>query len=149
MKNEKIKFALETKKGQIVYKINLNIHSGVSPKYTSFDKEGLFVKYLKIVHQTNYKIVLSDDFVTVLDRKKEEQRKDSYHHFLEDIIVNIRTKESYFPNGIFCTCYTLSDPEKTIKLIKRKMLDKINSEYGFLRHTDYEKVINDFILIKV
>jgi len=142
MKNQKVKFAFQTKKGQVVYKINLNIHSN-TPKYTSIDKEGLFVKELKIVHQTNYKIVLSDDFVTVLDRRKAEQKKESYQSYLEDVSIGIRTKESYFPNGVFCTCYTINDPVKIIKLIKRKMLDKINSEYGFLRFTNYEKVVEE------
>ncbi len=148
MKKEKIKFALETKKRQIVYKINLNIHSN-KPHYTSIDKEGLFVKELKIVHQTNYKIVLSDDFVTLLDRRQADRKKESYCHYLEDVNICIKTKESYFPNGVFCTIYTIQEPEKAIKLLKRKMLDKINSEYGFLRFTDYEKILEEMILTKV
>jgi len=148
MKKEKIKFAIETKKWQTVYEIKLNIHSE-KPKYSSgIDKEGLFVKELKIVHQTNRKIVLSDEFVTLLDRRRAEQKKESYYNFLEDVSIRIKTKETYSPNGVFCTCYTIQEPEKTIKLIKRKMIEKINSEYGFLRFTDYEKIIEEMQLIK-
>ena len=64
------KFKLNTKKGQVVNLITLNLFLYNKKDYLgNVYKEGLFVKKLKIVHQTKIKIVLSDDYVTVLDRK--------------------------------------------------------------------------------
>lgn len=145
---KKIKFKHETKKGQIVYLISLNIFAqdSAGKQYYSY-KEGLFVEELKIVHQTNHKIVLSDPYVTLLDRKKEADRSESYRHFLDDINVSVKTKETYFPNGIFCNCYTTESPEKIIKSMKHKIIIKINKEYGFLRDMDLERKIYDLELI--
>lgn len=139
---KKPKFKIETNKNQKVFLIELNVHSSKS-NYNSYSlyKEGLFVKELKIVHQTNHKIVLSDEFVTVLDRELEGQKKESYKHCLDDISISIKTKETYFPNGIFCSVHTTGDVEKTILKIKQKIIRKINSEYGFLRNMEIENTI--------
>lgn len=149
MKNKTIKFKLDTKKGQKVYRIELNIRSKHEDCLCSMYKDGLFVETLKIVHQTKHKIALSDDFLTVLDRQKIDQRKESYNHFLEYPSVSIKTQENYFPNGIFCQCYTVENPEKSINKMKQIIINKINKEYGFLRTLNIEEIISEMEIINL
>jgi len=142
---KKNNYKLQTKKGQIVYDIHVNIRSDDSKnRSTTTDQDGIFITELKIVHQTQYKTVLSDEFVTVLDRQRDERKKESYYHYIEDISVSIITKESYWPNGIFAHMFTLKNPQTQIKQIQREIIRKINSEYGFLRFCDIEKTIEGF-----
>lgn len=144
----RIKFVHDTKKGQTVYEIGVNIRAADSMDCrTSQYKHGIFVKELKIVHQTNYKIALSGDWIPLLDRKREGIRKGSYHHFLEDVSVNIKTKESFWPNGIFAHLYSLENPQKGITKLKSAIAKQINSDYGFLRFADIEKIIEGFEVI--
>lgn len=146
---KKESFKLNTKIGQPVYYVEINVPD---PNYTgssSSYKEGIFIKKLKIVYQTKYKIALSNEFITTLDRQKEGQKKESYYNFLEDMSVTVKTKETYWPNGIFAHCYTIEDPEKSINKLKRKMIDQVNKDYGFLRWIDIEKTLNEFQINKV
>jgi len=137
-------FKLKTHIGQTVYEISIGVRSANSMRLsTKIDGHGIFVKKLEIVYQTPYKIALSGDWIPVIDRQKEGQRKESYKTFLDDVSVRIVTKETYFANGVFGHCYTLNDPQKVIKSIKQKMIDRINSDYGFLRY-DLEGIINGF-----
>lgn len=139
-------FKLETKKGMTVYKIEVNIRNP-EDQYNSlsFHQNGIIVTKLKIIHQTKRKIVLSDEYVTVLDRQREDQRKESYYHFLNDINVSILTKEKVFPNGVFSYCYSLEPPEKMIAKIKSKIAIKIEKEYGFLRNMNIGEIIDGYI----
>lgn len=144
MKREK--FKLETKKGQVIYKIEVNIRNPEDQhNQSTHHQNGIFVKKLKIVHQTKRKIVLSDEYVTVLDRQREEQKKESYYHFLNEIRVSIVTKETYWPNGVFSYCYSLEDPEKMISRMRTKIAAKIEKEYGFLRNMDIGEIIDGYI----
>jgi hypothetical protein len=146
----KYKFKLRTVKGQIVYKIELNIRTEATmDNSSSINKHGIFVEELKIVHQTNHKIALSDPFITLLYRQKEDQKKETYYHFIDDISVCIKTKETYWANGIFCTMYSLENPEKCISKMKSKIRTQINKEYGFLRSVDIESVIEDMQITKL
>ena len=140
------KYKLKTKKNQTVYFIELNIINGKNT--SNLYKEGLFVKEYKIVHQSKYKIALSDDWITILDRQQLGQRKESYNRFLNDINVRIKTNETYFPNGVFCTCYTIDNPEKVIMKLKHQMIIEIEKKYGFLRDLDIERKIYDMEIIK-
>jgi len=145
----KYKFKLRTIKGQTVYKIQVNIRTKETMNNSSsINKHGIFVEQLKIVHQTNHKIVLSDPFVTLLDRQKEDQKKESYYHFIDDISVCIKTKETYWANGIFSTMYSLDDPKKCITKMKRKIVNQINKDYGFLRFIDVESAIEKLTIIQ-
>lgn len=147
---KKQQFKQETKKGQIVYEIEVNIRSTESmDNRTSSNKHGIFVKELKIVHQTNYKIALSGDFIPLLDRKREECRKDGYHHYFEDIKVSIRTKDTFWPNGIFTHLYSLENPQKGIGKMKKEIIKKINSDYGFLRFANIEEIIEGFEIVQL
>jgi len=145
---EKEKFKLQTKKGQTVYEIHINIRDNNTSCVSSIYPHGIIIKELKIVHQTLYKIALSDDWITSLDRQRENQKKESYNHYLEDITVIVRTKDTFWPNGIFGHCYTLDNPEKCLTKIKRKMSDQVNKDYGFLRLIDIEKVLENLQIIK-
>lgn len=138
---KKVKFKLETKKGQKVYRINLNILNGTST--CSLHKEGLFVEELKIVHQTEYKIALNDKWISLLDRCRLDERKASYKRYLDEITVSIKTTETYFPNGIFCECYTIGNTENMIKRMKHEIINKIKKEYGFLSDSSTERKIYD------
>lgn len=141
-KNEKV-FALETKLGQKVYDIRINIipNPRRSSTVSVFDSEGIFIDELKIVYQSQYKIALSGDWIPVLDRRKFNEKKESYKHFLEEIGVSIKTKETYFNNGIFAQCYTLQNPEKIIKKMTAEIAIKVEKEYGFLSNLNvWDKV---------
>jgi len=143
----KAKFKQQTKIGQSVYKVELNIRDESSiNNSSSFNQHGLFFEKLKIVYQTEHKIALNDRWITLFDRLKSDRKKESYCHYLEDINVRIVTKETYFPNGIFATMYTLEDPEKQVNKIKKAIQTKINKEYGFLRFCNIEQVIESFNL---
>ena len=146
MKKEKIEFKLETKKGQIVYDIEVNVRSEMDMnKRTDYHRQGIFVKELKIVHQTNRKIALSDEYITILDRQRKGDRNDSYNHYLGDINVYVVTKENYFPNGIFCSCKTIIDPKKQLEKMKREIVNKIEKEYSWLGNV--AQTIFDFDII--
>ena len=139
----KPKFEHQTKIGTPVYSIHLNIVP--NPRYTSrvnsYDSEGIFIEKLKIVYQTERRLALSDNYITVLDRRYDGERLETYRSYLEEISVNIKTKERYFNNGIFAHVYTLQDPEKIIKKMTSKIASKIKNEYGFLNNIDvFEKV---------
>lgn len=151
MKKKTIKYKLDTKKGQTVYHVEVNMRDDLSLTLsTSLNPHGIFVTELKIIHQTARKIALSDEWINLFDRQKEDQKKESYCRYLGDVYISIKTKEtSYFPNGIFASCYTLDNPEKCIAKIKRKVVDQINKEYGFLRFIDVEKVIENLEVINL
>ena len=138
-----MEFTLDTKIGQRVYEINLNVRSPES-KYnsTSYHSDGCHIKELEIVYQTKYKIALSDDFITLLSREKKGEKKDKYYNYINDINVSIITKENYFPNGIFCKCYSLKNNKSVVNKMKKAMLDKIEKEYGFLFSSEIKNEIN-------
>ena len=128
-----INFKLDTHIGQTVYDIEINVRADSDIRNsTSYHKHGIWIKELKIVYQTDYKIALSNEFISLLDRQKENERKESYKHFLEEITVSILTKERCFPNGVFCHIYSLKDPKKSLSKMKKEMIAKIQSDYGFL-----------------
>ena len=130
---EQMKFKVDTFIGQTVYDIEINVRADSDiGSSTSYHKHGIQIKELRIVHQTDYKIALSNDYITILDRQKENERRESYKHFLEEITVSIVTKETYFPNGVFCHVYSLKDPKKSLGKMKKDMISKIQSDYGFL-----------------
>ena len=150
MKKETTKFKLETRNGQTVYHVQVNMRDDLSMNNrTSYNKHGIFVTELKIVHQTKYKIALSDDFISLFYRQKQDQKQELYNSYLEQVNVSIVTKESFFPNGIFSCCYTLEYPKKCISKIKRKVIEKINKEYGFLRFVNVEKVIEELEIVNL
>lgn len=140
----KSKFALFTKKGQVVHLIRINICTGSQPSYVlKSEKDGLSIMDMKIIHQTRIKIALNDDWITILDRLLCEGKKNDYSHYLGDISISIKVNDSLFANGIFSTCYTIENPEKIIKKMKRKIMLKIDKEYGFLRDINISKVLED------
>ena len=138
--SNRTEYTQETSVGQLVTKINLNILLGKSSKTTT-TKEGLFIEKMKIVCQTPIKLALSNDWISVFDRQKKGEKKESYNHYLEDIIIEVRLKDDLFTTGIFAICHTAGDVGNKIKLIKGKIIEKINEEYSFL--------VNDDLLDKI
>lgn len=142
-------YKYETKVGQKVYLVNLNIrHDFDMDNKTGWNEHGIFVTELKIIQQTKYKIALSDEWITLIDRRKKGEKSESYYNEFEKVSVRFLNKETYFPNGIFCSCYTLSDPKKSIKKIKSEILKKINKDYGWLRIYNFESRIEEMEIIK-
>ena len=115
-----MKYRNETKIGQPVWVVRINIHSSSNESTSEWRKEGIIIKQLSIIHQTDRKIALSDEYITLLDRIEFGERKESYQSVLEDIIISFVSKETYFPNGIFATAYTLESPEKFIPKMKKQ-----------------------------
>ena len=141
---KKEKFALQTKIGQTVYHIGINLRSESSKNNScSLYKDGIHIEALKIVYQTTHKIALSDKFISLLDRQHEGQKKESYLRFFNEISVSVKTRETYWPNGIFATCITTEDPEKCIKKMKRKIIETVSGEYGFLMSGNWIEQIED------
>lgn len=141
---KKEKFALQTKIGQVVYRVEINLRSGLSKKNScGLYEDGIHVEALKIVYQTTHKIALSDKFISLLDRQHEGQKKESCRHYFNDILVNVKTKETYWPNGIFASCITTEDPERCVKKMKRKIIETIGGEYGFLISTKWVEQIEN------
>jgi hypothetical protein len=140
------KYKVKTRVGQEVTKIEINIRSNTD-KYnsTSLYKEGVHINTLKIVYQTDRKIALNDNWITTLDRQKVGERKSEHWHYLEDIHVTIKTRETYFPNGIFGTIYTLEKQSTAINKLVKEMQLKVDKEYGFLSRINIESVVNDFL----
>lgn len=135
-----MKYRNETKIGQPVWVVRINIHSSSNESTSEWRKEGIIIKQLSIIHQTDRKIALSDEYITLLDRIEFGERKESYQSVLEDIIISFVSKETYFPNGIFATAYTLESPEKFIPKMKKQMLVHIEKEYGFLQKIDIDSL---------
>jgi hypothetical protein len=139
-----MEYTLDTKIGQKVYEINLNVRSPESKhNSTSYHSDGCHIEELEIVYQSKYKIALSDDFITLLDRQRKDKRKDSFYSYLDNIKVSIITKETYFPNGIFCRCYSLKNNKSVINKMKKAMLEKIEKEYGFLFSSEIKHQIKN------
>jgi len=135
-----MKYRNETKIGQPVWVVRINIHSSSNQSISEWRKEGIIIKQLSIVHQTDRKIALSDEFVTLLDRIEFGKRKEDHQSALEDVSVSFVSKETYFPNGIFAKAYTLEKPEKFIPKMKKQMLVHIEKEYGFLQKIDIDSL---------
>lgn len=133
----------------MVYYIEINIRSKGTTYTGSYHKEGIHINEYKIVYQTDYKIALNNDWITVLDRAESGERKSSYKHFLEDLDVSIITKEDYFPNGIFASTFTIGDVNSAIKRLTKAMKAKVNSEYGFMFNLDIDRIVESFIKDKL
>lgn len=142
----KMKFALQTTKGQTVYRVAIGIRAALSmSNATTQYPHGIQVQKLKIVHQTKYKIALSDDWLTLLDRIQEGRKKESYHRCLESCEVSIVTRESYFPNGIFAHIYTTGDPQKAIGKMRTAIKKKVHHEYSFLQDMNVDSIIDGMV----
>jgi len=135
-------FELQTEVGQTVCEIRINMPTR-EPRFSS-EKEGIFIKELEIVYQTERKIALSDEWITCLDRQEKDKKQESYNLYLENIAVSIKTKETaIFTNGIFAHCYTLEDPHRLIDKIQKTIIKTVEKEYGFLSNIDIAGTIKN------
>lgn len=147
MAQEQIKYKHKTKIGQPVFFVEIRIHAKGTSYTGSSYKEGIYITELNIVHQTEHKIVLSDPWVTVLDRQKEGRRKESYYHYLENASVSIKTKETYFPNGIFASGHTIDNPKKFINKLKSEIKRKVEYEFSFLYEMNLDSILDSLEII--
>ena len=132
MKEEDIKI------GDVVYSIMINMPNGIP--LLDCEKEGVFIEKLNVVYKTDMKIALSDEWITKLDAYNGRTRY-SHNTYLEDIIVNIKSGEEFYSNGIFAKCYTTNEPTFIISKMKRKIIEEVNEKYGFL--FDVKEKINN------
>lgn len=142
------KFKLKTKVGQCVKKIRINIPSEGRQGSGTLYKEGVFIDDLKIVHQTENKIALSDNWITTIDRQMDEERKSEHRNYFEDISVCIKTRETYFPNGVFATIYTLGNSGEAIEKLTAAMQRKVNKDYGFMFNLNIKDKVDLYLMEK-
>ena len=128
-------FAIKTEIGQKIWEIRINLpFNGVGD---SLYKHGIFIDELSIVYQTGYKLALSDEWITTLYRKEKGKKKESYCTYLDDLSVSVKTKETYFSNGIFASIYSTKEPtEALISALKRELKQSVEKEYSFLYNID-------------
>lgn len=139
------KYKLKTRIGQTVYKIEVNVRASC-PKYDTLSyKDGVFVTAKKIIYQTDRRIALNDKYITVLDRQAIDDKKESYNHFIEYPSISIKTKETYFPNGVFGSMYTIGDPKKAIVKLTKAMERKVSKDYGFLFNVDVSGFVDNWL----
>jgi hypothetical protein len=120
------------KVNQKIWKVEINFFSedkSKSPFRTR--NEGVIITELKILGISKYKIVLDNDYFTTLDVPNGE--KEKWETYLDDIRVNIRTKEDVLGNGVFAFVYSTEKPSTTLlnKMCK-EIAKQIDKEYGFL-----------------
>ena len=128
-------FSIETEIGQKIWQIKINLP--FDGKGDSLYEHGIFIEEFSIVYQTEYKIALSNDWISTLDRKEKGKKKESYQHYLDDLSVSVKTKETYFSNGIFAKIYSTKEPtEALISYLKRELKQSVEKEYSFLYNID-------------
>lgn len=128
-------FSINTEIGQKIWEIKINLpFDGVGD---SLYQQGVFMEELEIVYQTDYKVALSNDWITCLDRKEKDKKKESYCSYLDNLSISVKTKETYFSNGIFAKIYSTKEPtEALISYLKRELKQSVEKEYSFLYNID-------------
>lgn len=135
-------YSINTEVGQKIWCVKINLP--FDGKGDSLYKHGIFAEELSIVYQTDYKIALSNDWITCLDRKEKGKKKESYQDYLDNLNISVKTRETYFPNGIFAKIYSTKEPtEELLKSLKKELKRKIKFEYSFLHNVD--ELINNLI----
>lgn len=139
-------FKPQTRVGQEVHKICINIRSEKDKdNFSSLYEDGCHIEKLKIVHQTDRKIALSNLWITTLDRLEVGSRKESHNTYLNDSSVCIRINDTIFANGVFGTIYTTGKTKPAINKLVKKMQSEVDSKYGFLCNMDIEIIVDRFI----
>ena len=128
-------FAINTEIGQKVWEIEINLpFDGIGD---SLHKQGIFIGELEIVYQTDWKIAISDDWISTLYRREKGKKKESYCSYLDDLSVSVKTKETYFSNGIFAKVYSTKEPtEALLNSFKKEIKQQVLKEYSFLHNID-------------
>ena len=118
---------------QKVWKITIAKYKNEHPIYSSY-QDGLQVQELQIIGISPHKIVLNNDFFTVLENDdREGYRKDKkYYTYLDEVYVSIRTS-GFLELGVVTTLYSTKSPnKKLLSKMVRETEKEINKEYGFL-----------------
>ena len=128
----------ETYIGQTVYKIGVNI---LEDKYKpSIYKEGVIIEELKIIYQTDLKIALSDEYITILS--KDNGNKSEYNTYIGELCIIVETDHKYWSNGLFCKIYTLDNSGEMIDSILSDIAKTVKTKYSFLFNGLFEKLNN-------
>lgn len=133
---------------QKVWKITISKYKEDHSKYSVF-QDGIQVQELQIVGISPYKIVLNNDFFTVLDNDdREGYRKDKKHYiYLDEVSVSIRTS-GFLEPCVVTTLYSTKSPDKKLlnKMV-RETEKEISKEYGFLFGgvvKEFNKYVEDY-----
>lgn len=131
------------KVNQKIWKIEINKNS-VTPSSYSLRQDGVNIEELKILGVSKYKIVLNDNWFTILDNDdRENYKKQTYYSYFDNINVSIRTTGSPLGDGVFITLYSTEEPnEKLLKKMVAKAAKKIDKEYGFLFNGIIDELYN-------
>ena len=133
---------------QKVWKVTIAKYKNEQSKYSIY-KDGINIEEQQILGISPYKIVLSNDFFTVLENdNREGYRKDKkYYTYLDEVSVSIRTS-GFLEPGVVTTLYSTKSPDKKLlsKMV-RETEKEINKEYGFLFGgviREFNKFVEDY-----
>lgn len=133
---------------QKVWKVTIAKYRNEQSKYSIY-KDGINIEEQQILGISPYKIVLSNDFFTVLENdNREGYRKDKkYYTYLDEVSVSIRTL-GFLEPGVVTTLYSTKSPDKKLlsKMV-RETEKEINKEYGFLFGgviREFNKFVEDY-----
>ena len=133
---------------QKVWKVTIAKYKNEQSKYSIY-KDGINIEEQQILGISPYKIVLSNDFFTVLENdNREGYRKDKkYYTYLDEVSVSIRTS-GFLELGVVTTLYSTKSPDKKLlsKMVKETEKE-INKEYGFLFGgviREFNKFVEDY-----
>jgi len=120
------------KVGQKIWEVKLQLTN----KESSYSPNGLFIKELKVIGVSKYKVCLNDDWFTTLDNDDREnykkERNDCYR-YANDIRVDIRTCNHILGDGVYANMFSTTKPnDATLKKIYGKISNQIDKQYGFL-----------------
>lgn len=125
---------MKYKLDQKIWKIEINKHSKSPSKYST-RQDGISIEEYKILGISTYKIVLNDDWFTVLENDDREcyRRELKHYTYLDEASVNIRTNDNLLGDGIFITLYSTKKPSVNIlnKMVSNASIE-IDKRYGFL-----------------
>lgn len=133
---------------QKVWKVIIAKYKNEQSKY-SVHKDGINIEEQQILGISPYKIVLSNNFFTILENDdREGYRKDKkYYTYLDEVSVSIRTS-GFLEPGVVTTLYSTKSPDKKLlsKMV-RETEKEINKEYGFLFGgviREFNKYVEDY-----
>lgn len=139
------KYKLETKIGQIVTLININIRSEADrDNPTTFRRDGIYTETYKIVFQTKRKIAISNEFITTFDREVIGEKNKEYSSYIGDPRVRVEVNEKYFPNGVFGEIFTTGSIDDATNKLVAYMQNELNKKYGFLCNINIGDIVEQY-----
>lgn len=124
--------------GQKIWHVEIKKYKNEPSKY-SVNQNGIFIEEMSILGVSKYKICLNNSWFTTLDNEdREGYRKDrKYNKYIDDISVNVRTRDSILGGGVFADVYSTKKPTKNLsEKMYGAISAEIKKEFGFLANGD-------------